>query len=186
MLSTMPMSSSGTCMAGLSNSAQLAAVVAGQAEGDQPMTVGPIDRGQHVGAVARAADGDHQIAAAAVVHQLLNEDLVVAHVVADGQNPALIVGQAHNLEPLLAVVFQVFGLEQALAEVFAHVAGGGAGAAVAEDEDKLFILPGGVNQVGPVLELGMVDAIEFLFQSFQVGIVGQRGTKHCRQSRGVS
>ena len=78
-----------------------------RAEGLQTVAIGPVDRGQDVGAVARAADGDHQVARPAVVHQLLDEDLVVAHVVAHGQNPAQVVGEAEDLEPLFRFVFQV-------------------------------------------------------------------------------
>src|SRR4029453_8409687 len=107
---------------------QLAAAVAGQAKGHKAVAVGPIDGSQDVRAVAAAADGNQQIASRAVVHELLDEDLVVAAVVAYRQKPAGVVGQAKHLETPFGLVLQVIGPQRALAEVFAIWAGGGASA----------------------------------------------------------
>jgi len=76
---------------------ELATVVAGQAERDEAVAVGPIDSVEDVGAIAAAADGEDEIAGGAVVHELLEENLVVAAVVANGQEPARIVCQAQHL-----------------------------------------------------------------------------------------
>jgi hypothetical protein len=168
--------------AGLGLGAELAAAVAGQAEGLEPVAIGPIDRGQDVGAVARAADSDAEVAGRAVIHQLLDKDLVVTHVVAHGQDPAEVVGQAHDLEPLLALILQVLGLKRALAQVLADVGGRGARAAVAEDVDELLVLPGLVSQVGPGLDLLLVDALQLALQPLDVLIDTESGTQHDERS----
>ncbi len=61
---------------------------------------------KHVGAVARAADGNHQIARATVIHQLLDENLVVGQVVPHRHDPAHIVGQAEHFQPFTRLVLQ--------------------------------------------------------------------------------
>ena len=88
----------------LSNLLELAAIEAGQTERDQIVRVGPLDGAKHVGAVARAADGNRQVARRGVVHQLLQEDLLVAKVIAHRHDPGGIVREAEDLEPPLAVV----------------------------------------------------------------------------------
>ena len=80
----------------------------------KPVAIGPIDGVEHVGAVAAAADGEEQVALGAVVHELLNENLVVAAVVADGQDPAGVVGQAEDFEALFRFVLEVFGRSELL------------------------------------------------------------------------
>ena len=97
----------------------------------------------------------------AEVHQLLDENLVVAAIVADGENPAEVVGQAHHLEPPPRFVLEMLGPERAFAEVFAHVRGGRARAAVAEDEDERPLLPGVEHQIGPAMKLGKLDTVQF-------------------------
>jgi hypothetical protein len=47
--------------------------------------------------------------------------LVVADVVADGHDPAEIVGEAEHFQALLRFVFQLRFAQRALAEVFGHV-----------------------------------------------------------------
>ncbi len=185
MLSTMPMSSSGTCNPPWAACAQLAAVEAGQAKAFQPVAVGPIDGGQHVGAVARAADGDGQVSLAAVVHQLLDEDLVVADVVAHGHDPAQIVGEAQDFEPPFGFVAEVFVLERALAEVFGHVRGGRARAAVAEDEHEAVVLPGVEQQIGPGFQLAVLDAVELAVQPLEIITDAERRTEHGVCSRAL-
>ncbi len=117
------------------------------------MAVGPIDGGENVRAVAGAADGEEKIAGAAVVHELLEEDLVVAAVVADGEEPAGVVGEAEDFEAFFGFVVQVAGAERAFAEVFGYVAGGGGAAAVADDENEAAVLPGFIDEVGPFLDV---------------------------------
>ena len=137
MPSTMPMSSSGTWMPAWASLLELAAVEAGHAEGRQPVAVGPIDGGQHIGAVARSADRHQQVARLAEIHQLLHEDLVVAAVVADGRQPADVVGQAQHPQRRRDLVAQIFLAEAALAQVLAEVRRRAGRSAVAENENEI-------------------------------------------------
>ena len=77
---------------------QLAAAEAGAAERLQAVPVGPLDGPQDVRAVARAADGDEQVARAGQVLELLDEDAVEALVVAPGEDVRRVVGQAEDAQ----------------------------------------------------------------------------------------
>ncbi len=85
---------------------ELASVVTGEPESGQAVPVAPFDRVQDVRAVAGATDCNQDVSLAAVVHQLLNEDLVVGQIIADGHDPSRIVGQAEHLESLLVFIAQ--------------------------------------------------------------------------------
>ena len=73
---------------------------------------------------------------------------------------------------------QVFFSQGTFAEVLGHVAGGGAGAAVAKDVDKVTLLVCLVDQVGPVFQFGKVDTVHFLLQTLQVVRGIQLRTEH--------
>ena len=63
------------------------------------MAVGPIDGVQHVGAVARAADGDEQITGLCQVLKLLDEDTLETFIVSPGKDIRRIIGQTQDAEP---------------------------------------------------------------------------------------
>ncbi len=68
--------------------------------------------------------------------------------------------------------------ERAFAEIFGHVGGRGAGAAVAEDVDELFLLPGLEDQIGHRTHFLRIDAVDFLVQAGNVGSDVERGAEH--------
>src|SRR5262245_4736731 len=163
---------------------ELAAVVAGEAEGDQAVAIGPIDGFENVGAVAGAADGEEQVALGPVIHELLDENLVVAAVVADSEQPAGIVGQAEDLEPLFGFIIEIVGPQGALAKILSHMAGGGSAATVADDEDEAAVLPGIVNQVGPFLDVWLAQAGDLAIEALDIGREIEGGTKHGAEGTG--
>src|SRR5262249_16224207 len=123
--STMPMSSSATCSPCRASVPRFQRPRCGAAEPvppDRPaaVAVGPLPRRQHVGAVARAADGDEQVARRRQVLELFDEDAVEALVVAPGQDVRGVVGQAEDAQPPLAVVVEVLAPQRALAEFLAE------------------------------------------------------------------
>jgi hypothetical protein len=147
---------------------QSPAVVAGQSKGLHPVAVGPIDRLQHVRAVARPADGDQGIAGRGQIHQLLDEDLVVGQVVADRHDPTGVVGQAEYPQPLLALVQQIRFAQRALAQIFADMAGRQPRSAVADQEHEPLLLPRFVDQVGPAIQRRPVDPPNLVAQPLQI------------------
>ncbi|MFO0967552.1 MAG: hypothetical protein U0793_18490 [Gemmataceae bacterium] len=80
--------------------AELAAVEAGDAEGVDAVGVGPLDGFEDVLAVARAADGDEEVARLPEVLELLDEDAIVAGVVGPGEDVRGVVREAEDLEAL--------------------------------------------------------------------------------------
>ena len=101
------------------------------------------------------------------VLELLDEDAIEALVVAPGEDVGRVVGQAEDAQPLLGVVVEVLAAQRALAEVLAEVRGVGAAAAVADDEDEAAALIAVVHGVRQRLDLGGVDAQQFLADPFQ-------------------
>src|SRR5688500_7634926 len=77
---------------------ELTAAVAGDAKSLDLVSVGPFDGAKNVGAVARAADGDEQIARLAEILELLDEDAFEIRIVGPGEDVRRIVGQAEDAE----------------------------------------------------------------------------------------
>src|SRR6185312_8590798 len=98
---------------------------------------------------------------------LFGEDALEALVVAPGEDVRRVVGQADDAQPLLLVVVEVLSAERPLAEVLAEVGGVRAAAAVADDEDEATLLVAVINGVGQGLDLGRVDAVQFLADALQ-------------------
>src|SRR5262249_25559792 len=132
------------------------------AESPDAVAVGPVDGAKDVRAVARATDGDEQVARARQVLELLHEDAVEALVVGPGQDVRCVVGQAEDAEAFFLIVVVIFAGEGAFAEVFAEVRGVGTRAAVADDEDESALLIAIVDRVGESADLGGIDARQFL------------------------
>ena len=114
---------------------------------------------------------------AAVVHQLLHEDLVIADVIAHGHDPAQVVGQAEHLEPLLAFVFQILGFVQAaLPRSSAKCEAVVPDPPLPKMNTNLFVLPGWIDEVGHVADLGLVDAVDLGVQAIKVRTNVKLGT----------
>src|SRR5437588_11968379 len=96
---------------------QLAAGKAGAAERRQAVTIGPIDGAQHIGTVARAADGNEQVARTSQVLELFDKDTIEALVVAPGKNVRRVIGQAQHAQAFLLIVLEVLTAKRSLAEV---------------------------------------------------------------------
>lgn len=141
---------------------QLAARIAGNAPGRQPLPVRPLDGIQDVRAVAAAADGDQNIPRRGQVLELLDKDPVEAFVVAPRQDVGRIVGQTEDLQPLPVVVEKVFAVQRALAEILAEVGRVRAAAAIAADEDEFSGLVGGVDVVRQAGDLRQIESFENL------------------------
>ena len=180
----MPMSSSGTCKPFLRQRPQLAAAEAGAAEGRQAVAVGPLHRAQDVGTVARAADGDEQVAGAGQVLQLLHEDAVEALVVAPGEDVRRVVGQAEDAETLFRVVVEVLAAQRSLADVLAEMRGVRAAAAVADQEDEAVALVTRIHEVRQGFDFGGIDAEQFLGDPFQKRQGVELGSEHVQSSGG--
>ena len=73
---------------------QFAAAEAGAAVCLYIVAVRPLDGPQHVRAVARAADGDEQVAGLGQVLELLDEDALETLIVGPGEDIRRVVGQA--------------------------------------------------------------------------------------------
>ena len=136
---------------------ELAAGEAGEAHGRQPLLVRPVDGLEDVGTVARARDGQQQVARRGEVLELLDEDPVVTLVVTPGQDCRRVVGQAEDFEPLL--ILEV--AQGALGQILAQVRSVGARAAVAADEDETAGVVGCFDKLRHFLELGRIELFDF-------------------------
>src|SRR5712692_2498170 len=77
---------------------QFAAAKARAAEGFQPVAIRPLHRHKDIGAIARPADGNEQIAGASQVFELLDEDALEPLVVTPSENIRRVVGQAEDAQ----------------------------------------------------------------------------------------
>ena len=94
--------------------------------------------------------------------------------------------QAEDAEALLGVVVEILAAQRALADVLAEVGGVGAAAAVADQENEAVALIAGIHEVGQRLDLGGVDAEQFLGDAFQKRQGVQLGSEHGWSSGGGS
>src|SRR5258707_365772 len=110
---------------------QLAATKPGATERRKVVAIRPLDGLEDIWTVARAADGNEEIAGAGEILQLFDEDAIESFIVSPGQNIGRVIGQAENAETLLGVVVEIFSTDRSLAHVLAKVRGVGTAASVA-------------------------------------------------------
>jgi hypothetical protein len=120
------------------------------------LSVGKFDRLDNVRAVSAAAQGQQEVVLLCVVVQLLDEDLVEAVVIADGQNPRTVGRQIVHAE---AGVRQVVPVHELAGEVLSHMGRHGRHAAVTDNKHLPVVLEGEQQVVGQFLHLGDVHAL---------------------------